>query len=125
MIRDAIQLILVLRQLCPRVSLGRVILQRAQLLAIPARWKRGWHIVCEVQVLKRELDEGLEFVREGAFEGEAFEVDDEHRRHAGHCELFGGFAGFLAAWAVPEKGKSKERYEMFEGGIRTMRLRAP
>lgn len=85
MIRYPIQLVLVLWQLRPRVRLGRIVLQRAQLLTVSSRRKGGRHIVRKVQVLERELDEGLEFVGEGTFKGESFEVDDQHGRHAGHC----------------------------------------
>lgn len=125
MIRDAIQLILVLRQLCSRVGLGRIILQSAQLFTVSARRKRRRHVICEIQVLEREFDKGLEFVCEWTFEGEAFEMDDEHGRHARHCELFGGFAGLLAARTVPREARVRRDNRCGPVGLRTMHLRAP
>lgn len=44
----------------------------------------------------------VDLVREGSFEGEALELDEQDGRKPGEGQLFRGFAKNFAVWAFPD-----------------------
>ena len=72
MIRYRIQIIPVRRELAPRV------VRRKLRYAASTRRERRRHVVRQVQALQRELDEGLDLVREWALGGEALQMNEKN-----------------------------------------------
>ena len=48
--------------------------------AVNTRWKRGRHVVGQVETFQRKVNVLFYFVREWALEREALKVDEQHRR---------------------------------------------
>lgn len=59
------------------------------------------HVTRQIETLQREVYKGFNLVRERAFEGEPFEVNEQDWGEAGKGELFGCFAQGFAVRAVP------------------------
>ena len=73
-VRHTVQIVSIWRELAPRV------VRRELRAARRARRERRGHVVGKVETAQRELNEGLNLVREKALGGEALQMDEEYRR---------------------------------------------
>ena len=73
-VRHTVQIVSIWRELAPRVVRRELRATRC------ARRERRGHVVGKVETAQRELNEGLNLVREKALGGEALQMDEEYRR---------------------------------------------